>query len=168
MGLIQWVYASAETKPFASSDLEELLLEARLRNEGNEITGLLLYHEGSFLQILEGDEDRVEATIARIENDERHNNVSLIFRGQIDQRSFGEWRMGFCRPVKAEDIPGFVDVFRSISTRQLDLEGNKKTRREINRWLQKWPLAAKSCSLILFKSNQTTDCLPNRAIMLIH
>ena len=143
MGLIQWVYASAETKPFASSDLEELLLKARLRNEGDEITGLLLYHEGSFLQILEGEEDRVEATVARIENDERHSNVSLIFRGQIDQRSFGEWRMGFCRPAKAEDIPGFVDVFRSISTGQLDLEGNQKRVEKLidgfknGRWRQK-------------------------------
>lgn len=126
MGLIQWVYASAETKPFGPSDLDELLLKARSKNEGDEITGLLLYHEGSFLQILEGDEDAVKATVARIETDDRHDDVRLIFRGEIDQRSFGEWRMGFCRPVKAEDIPGFVDIFRSISTVELDLEGNKK------------------------------------------
>lgn len=124
--MIQWVYASAETKPFTPADLEELLLKARSKNESDGITGLLLYHQGSFLQILEGEEESIKATVARIENDDRHDNVRLIFRGEIEKRSFGEWRMGFCRPAKAEDIPGFLDIFRSTSTGMLDIEGNQK------------------------------------------
>lgn len=126
MALIQWVYASAEAVPFSPAELDELLLRARSRNEAGEITGLLLYHEGSFLQILEGEEHQVKATIGRIEQDKRHQDVRLIFRGQIEERNFGEWRMGFCRPVNAEDIPGFVDLFRSMSTNDLDLEANAK------------------------------------------
>lgn len=126
MALIQWVYASAETAPFCPADLDELLAKSRLRNEEDEITGLLLYHDGSFLQILEGDENEVQAAVGRIEQDKRHHEVSLIFRGEIEERSFGEWRMGFCRPIQAQDIPGFVDIFRSISTEELNLEGNRK------------------------------------------
>ncbi len=126
MALIQWVYASAETAPFSPTDLDELLAKARSKNAEDGITGLLLYHEGSFLQILEGDEDKVEATVARIELDRRHHEVNLIFRGVVEERNFGEWGMGFYRPVKAEDIPGFVDIFRSISTEELSIEGNRK------------------------------------------
>jgi hypothetical protein len=143
MALIHWIYASAETAPFSPADLSELLQKARANNEGHEITGLLLYHQGSFLQVLEGEEDQVAAVVGRIERDQRHERLRLLYRGEIEQRSFGEWRMGFCKPARAEEIPGFVDMFRTLSTAKLDLvESGHRVAKLIDafkdgRWRQK-------------------------------
>jgi hypothetical protein len=50
------IYASAQTQPFSSAQLTELLAKARRNNQALHVSGLLLYHRGSFLQVLEGDE----------------------------------------------------------------------------------------------------------------
>jgi len=54
MKLIQLIYVSAATNRFNPAELRELLRLARLKNQQLDVTGMLLYHEGSFLQVLEG------------------------------------------------------------------------------------------------------------------
>ena len=49
------IYASNATSPLQTDDLEELLDQAMRRNAAQDITGALVYSEGMFLQILEGD-----------------------------------------------------------------------------------------------------------------
>lgn len=68
------------------------------------VSGLLLHHEGSFLQVLEGEEEAVLSLFAIIGRDPRHARVLTIRRGAIAERSFGEWRMGFVG-VRRQDIP---------------------------------------------------------------
>ena len=58
--LTQVMYASAALAVFSPRDLAELLAKARARNEACDISGLLVYFEGSFLQVLEGPQDDVE------------------------------------------------------------------------------------------------------------
>jgi len=112
--MIEVIYASRATKPFTPSDLDALLLKARQRNEQDNISGLLLYDHGSFLQVLEGDDAVVDATVARIRTDPRHGNILLLKRGPIDKRSFGEWRMGFLEASAASKqmLTGFSDFLR--------------------------------------------------------
>jgi len=112
--MIQMIYASAATVEFSDEDLKALLLTARERNQELEISGMLVYHEGSFLQILEGHEDAVLALYAKIERDDRHDNVKMLLRSEIDERSFGEWKMGFYDANRGAGIAdaGFVDFFR--------------------------------------------------------
>ncbi len=95
----QLVYASAATRPIDAEELEALLSRARRKNKLAEITGMLLYHEGSFLQALEGDETVVEALYEHIEGDDRHTDATVLFRGKVEGRSFDHWSMGFFRPV---------------------------------------------------------------------
>ncbi|MCA9738410.1 MAG: BLUF domain-containing protein, partial [Gemmatimonadetes bacterium] len=71
-----------------------LLEGARATNTRLGVTGLLLFHEGSFIQVLEGPPDVVEALYARIETDPRHGGALVLSRGLVEERSFGEWRMG--------------------------------------------------------------------------
>lgn len=56
----QAIYSSAAVEPFIDSALAELLALARLNNGRLGVTGMLLYHDGSFLQALEGDEGVLE------------------------------------------------------------------------------------------------------------
>lgn len=94
--LIQCIYASAATRLMDAGELAALLRTARLNNEALGLTGMLLYAEGSFFQVLEGPQETVDALYARIEADPRHAQVTRIIREPIPRRFFSAWSMGFC------------------------------------------------------------------------
>lgn len=93
--IFQLAYASSATGELSVEQLERLLAQARTRNQALNITGMLLYAEGVFLQVLEGPQDRVRGLYKRICQDERHARIFLVHEGEVGQRSFPDWRMGF-------------------------------------------------------------------------
>ncbi|EHR72806.1 acylphosphatase [Burkholderiales bacterium JOSHI_001] len=100
--LIQCIYASAAAQRMDTADLAALLRTARHHNERLGLTGMLLYADGSFFQVLEGPQDAVDATYARIEADPRHSQVTRIIREPIPRRFFSAWSMGFCQAGSPE------------------------------------------------------------------
>jgi len=89
------VYVSAASQEMNPVGLYGLLTKARESNHNNQITGVLLYAEGTFVQVLEGPHDKVNAVLKRIEKDSRHQNMLFLYRAPIATRGFPEWRMGF-------------------------------------------------------------------------
>lgn len=65
----QLLYISAAEHEFSEKELEELLKAARENNERLEISGMLLFHKGSFIQALEGKKDDVERLYQNISID---------------------------------------------------------------------------------------------------
>lgn len=113
--MLQLVYASAATAPFSPRDLELLLSRARLRNGLYQVTGLLLYHSGSFLQILEGPEAGVDTIYGHIVRDRRHTAARILNRQQVARREFEGWSMGFANTSDSLYKPsGFVDYHREL------------------------------------------------------
>ena len=53
------IYNSREKQEFSAPDLKTLLLNARIRNRELDVTGILIYYSGLFLQALEGEEAAV-------------------------------------------------------------------------------------------------------------
>jgi hypothetical protein len=100
--LMHCIYASAATRHFETSELTALLQAARKHNDGAGLTGMLLYTEGSFFQVLEGVPDAVNALYARIELDKRHMQVTKIVAEAIPSRSFADWTMGFSQVSRKE------------------------------------------------------------------
>jgi hypothetical protein len=120
----QIIYASAATKPFPQADLVELLKLARSKNTAAGISGMLLYHCGSFLQVLEGPEGNVEELFVKIGNDPRHKKRILLWRETIQQKEFANWSMGFVDTTNvAERVEGFVDYAKQLRTMTLDKTG---------------------------------------------
>ena len=78
--LIQIIYSSAASRRFDRRELTELLAAARRKNQANGVTGMLLYTEGSFFQVLEGESAVVERIFADIAGDERHHQVTVIIK----------------------------------------------------------------------------------------
>ena len=111
--LIHCIYSSAATDEFSPEELEDLLEKARAFNALHDLTGMLLYTEGSFFQVLEGPEDVVTALYARIEKDKRHEKVTKIIVEPIPKRAFAEWTMGFSNVSREElaEIEGTNDFF---------------------------------------------------------
>ena len=116
-GLIHCIYASVATEIFAEHEIPQLLEKTRTANASRQITGMLLYIEGSFFQVLEGNSEPVDALFRRISADPRHRNVTLIIREPIPERSFGEWTMGFAAlgRLEAGELVGQNDFFHQAS-----------------------------------------------------
>ncbi len=57
--------------------LNALLDEARTSNAQHNITGLLLYVEGHFAQVIEGNADDITQLSENIKRDDRHRNFSV-------------------------------------------------------------------------------------------
>ncbi|MEO7165753.1 MAG: BLUF domain-containing protein [Spartobacteria bacterium] len=93
--IFQLVYKSTAVRHLLPWELLEMLERSRLNNARFEITGMLLYHGGQFLQLLEGDEQGVRDRYAVIAQDERHKLVSLVMTGPNAGRDFPDWTMGF-------------------------------------------------------------------------
>ena len=112
-GLIHCIYASAAVRHFETAELTDLLQAARKHNDAAGLTGMLLYTEGSFFQVLEGCPDAVEALYARIELDKRHDQVTKLVTEAITRRSFAQWTMGFSHVSRKELalISGANDFF---------------------------------------------------------
>jgi Sensors of blue-light using FAD len=107
--LIQCIYASAASRDFKIAELAELLHVARENNAKLGLTGMLLYAEGSFFQVLEGQADVVDALYAKIGRDQRHEQVTLIIREPLPKRYFDAWTMGFYK-VSREELAAMSGV----------------------------------------------------------
>ena len=91
------VYASASSAALTSAELDEIASQARKNNAADDVTGLLLYGDHSFFQVLEGPTDRIEKLKQRIWNDPRHRGISSLQDKTIDTATFSEWSMGCYR-----------------------------------------------------------------------
>ncbi|MCS6871857.1 MAG: BLUF domain-containing protein [Anaerolineae bacterium] len=95
MGLISLVYVSFATHPMSEQDLRDLLEECRTNNQRLNVTGMLLYRNGFFIQALEGEEEVVERLFSDIAKDPRHQDVLRVYTAPIVERAFPNWTMGF-------------------------------------------------------------------------
>ncbi len=113
MELVHCIYCSASTKVVKPTDLATLLAECREKNSKAGLTGMLLYSERTFFQVLERDRPVVEALLEKLTLDKRHARVTKILLEPIEQRSFAQWSMGYSKITKKElaDIPGLNDFF---------------------------------------------------------
>lgn len=101
--LFQLVYVSSALVPFSRSQLTALLEKSRGNNAKIGISGLLLYHDGNFMQLLEGDESVVRTTHARIVGDPRHTGCITLVQKAVATRTFPDWTMGF-RDLASADV----------------------------------------------------------------
>ena len=120
--ILRLVYVSAATELLGDAALATLLAESRAHNAADGITGMLLYTDGSFIQVLEGPVAAVRACYARILVDPRHTRVTTVFEEESEGRDFAEWTMGFLNgaAVPAEAVAGFTG-FLARGTTPADL-----------------------------------------------
>lgn len=100
--MIQISYISTATRPMSQEDLEQILITSRENNARLGITGMLLYGNNTFIQILEGEEQAVHKLIARIKKDPRHTDFQVLKQKTVDRREYADWSMGFKRVAGEE------------------------------------------------------------------
>jgi len=106
------VYTSVAVAPFSEVDLIQLLEQSRNSNKTTEITGILLYIQGKFIQVLEGEKSVVSKLYTKIVGDGRHKKVMIVIEGDSKERMFKGWSMGFKKIgiQQFESLSGFSDI----------------------------------------------------------
>lgn len=89
------IYRSRAVHRLSPAQLQELLDQAHQGNARLLVTGLLLYSEGTFVQVLEGPEEAVRTLYAKIHQDSRHTQVEMVVEGLLPTRQFDEWSMDY-------------------------------------------------------------------------
>ena len=114
MSLYCLVYTSIANQKMSDDNLKDLLKKSRLKNERKNVTGMLLYLDPFFIQILEGEEAIVNESFNIIKQDSRHHKVKIIYKKPIEERSFPNWTMGFNKisDENLEAVEGFSDFWR--------------------------------------------------------
>ena len=86
-----------------------MLAESRIRNQGQSITGVLIFVDGAFLQILEGEKKDVFDLMERIQRDPRHHDIKVFYEEEVDERAFASWSMAYLSPI-AEEVAKWVEL----------------------------------------------------------
>jgi len=88
----QLIYRS---RPFGYDDamLAGILSSARRNNRRDDITGALICRHDMYLQLIEGPPALIDALYARIEADDRHDDVRLLLTDDVAERMFPAWAM---------------------------------------------------------------------------
>jgi len=113
--LIHIVYLSYSEKELSESELNGFLATIRRKNEIQNITGLLLYNDEAFIQVIEGKRETIRHLFDNISKDSRHSNILKLLEEPITKRAFPGWSMGFRKLDKEQSpqVPGYSDFMQN-------------------------------------------------------
>lgn len=118
--MLSLTYMSTASVPFEPSEMTALLRQSRENNERRGLTGMLLFKEGRFMQVLEGPDEVVRERYDVIAADPRHTEVRTLLDESIEERRFPQWSMGLPGPADEElrQAPGYDSFFEAPARRR--------------------------------------------------
>lgn len=130
-------YVSQASEPFSDRDLRQLADHAAEKNARLDVTGYLVFSQGTFLQYLEGEKRVVGDLMEVIRGDERHQILNVVPLGDVGDRRFAGWSMryisaGDLRTVQLEDI--LENILKTMRSPAFKVENIRNTvMRLVNR-----------------------------------
>lgn len=122
--LYRLLYKSVAQTDLDAGEIETILERSRRRNEADGITGVLLYHNRHIMQVLEGDQEKLDACYARIRRDPRHAQVKTLSYSLAGQQQFPDWFMGYDKPDQIS-APSETLVTLDQLRARLDAQGDQ-------------------------------------------
>ncbi len=89
------IYSSVRNASCTDQQIQNILKSCEKNNPGKSVTGVLVHSQNYFLQFLEGEENDLMNLFNLIKKDERHSKVILLNKGEIKERMFPAWHMGY-------------------------------------------------------------------------
>lgn len=99
--LVNLIYASKSVLVTDSDACNDILIGSRRRNALFGLTGILVFDQKYFLQVVEGHQTAVNQLLKNLMADSRHHSLTLTHFGAIEKRMFPDWSMG---AVLADDV----------------------------------------------------------------
>ncbi len=81
-------YVSTASRNLEKEEIKDILEYSAQYNNQHDIRGVLLYGDGNFFQILEGNKKLVDEIFLNIQNDPRHTNIIQVVGKNIDHGAF--------------------------------------------------------------------------------
>ena len=106
------IYTSYAAIDFNEDLLKSLLIQSRDRNKTMGITGMLFYFDATFIQLIEGDEEAVKLVYKDICKDTRHRNVVTLKQGELADRYYTNWSMGF-KSIDNNELD-MIEAYRNL------------------------------------------------------
>lgn len=105
------IYCSKAAVNFKMMQIKEILNKASSNNRPFNISGVLLFNQNFFFQVIEGPQEYVEVLFDKIKEDNRHYDVKVIASSVLEKRQFDQWDMGFVieRPAAISELKDFID-----------------------------------------------------------
>ncbi len=91
--LSQLVYVSTRKPNCTAEEIDKILDACKKNNPLLKITGVLLFSETKFIQLVEGEAKVIMALYDKIKKDNRHSNTVMISYNPIAEKSFPSWHM---------------------------------------------------------------------------
>lgn len=116
-------YVSSCKNNLTVKDLEHLFRVNKRNNTEHNVSGILIYNNGNFLQILEGDEDLVQTLFKKIRNDARHSNLITLINNPLDDRIFTDFDSGFIHfedPKKRKELHNYISWLKEAEIKNVD------------------------------------------------
>jgi hypothetical protein len=107
--LSQLVYVSNRKSTCTEVEIENILASCKKNNPSLEITGVLLYSDAKFIQMVEGESKVITSLYDKIKLDNRHSNAMMISYGPIKERAFPSWHMG-ARKIEGNSVDFKTDI----------------------------------------------------------
>jgi Sensors of blue-light using FAD len=92
--LSQLVYVSNRASICSDEEIENILASCKKNNPELEITGVLLYSDTKFIQLVEGEYKTIFDLYDKLKGDPRHHDFYMISCVPIKERAFPSWHMG--------------------------------------------------------------------------
>jgi hypothetical protein len=89
------IYISKATTTLRPETVQQIANSSAEKNQKADVTGLLLQIGNYFVQILEGEEQTLEKLLRKIERDDRHSELRVIYQKPIRSKTFAQWNMGY-------------------------------------------------------------------------
>jgi hypothetical protein len=108
------IYLSRAADNLSIDEVKQLWIKAKSNNKKINVTGILLYIDGDFLQILEGEKEIVENLFELIKIDKRHKSIIIVYNNTIEKSEFPNWSMAFSSTdyKEIQKLQGFENITR--------------------------------------------------------
>lgn len=121
------MYISSGVPDLNNNDVHAIMDAAHKNNHALNISGFLLYDKGNFLQLLEGDQEKVMMIYDRVKNDWRHRNLIPVMDQYTEIKGFDFYHSGFkiCdNPSLVNDLKNYVAMINKIDTPEIKKTAN--------------------------------------------
>ena len=126
-------YVSTAAPGLDEKQVEEIFKKTNAHNNGNGITGILLFSEGNFFQVIEGEKSIILDLYDKIQQDKRHQNIIKIFGREIKEENFVNYETEFISEKKKQNLETVDDYLNNI--RSLDQPSQNAVRNILSAFL---------------------------------
>jgi len=91
----QLIYYSRPTFEVTARMMLDILRKSQANNDRRKVTGVLAFHDGRFIQLLEGRQEAVAEIMQKVRLDPRHADITVVLDEDTDDAPLSTWLMGF-------------------------------------------------------------------------